>query len=159
MIEKIWDYLDNKLSTQEEENFLVELERNASLKKEFESCRALHHLLQAREIEHPSMAFARKIQDKLQNIPPLSHTPLVSVKTKKIFWALISTGLGTTLAFNYFSNFKLSLPAKSHNWLDPLLQISQESPDFFTKLAILTAGMLSLILLDKVLSSRSGKRI
>ena len=157
MSQLIWDYLDNRLSEQERQDFLVRLESDPLLRQELESCAALHRSLGDQEWEEPSLGFVHRIMDRL--VKPVRHyQPLVSPKLTRLFWTLVALSFGLTLTLP-----QLFPPVQVRHtglpeWLSTVLRNFGQSSNFLIVITVLSSTAIVFIALDRWLSQKNRNR-
>ena len=157
MSQIIWDYLDNRLSEQERQDFLVRLKNDPLLRQELESCMVLHRNLGQQEWEEPSLGFVHRVMDRLAR-PARHYQPLVSPKLTRLFWTFVALSFGLTLTlpqlFPAIQVKHTGLP----DWLSTVLRNFGQSGNFLIILTVLTTTALVFIALDRWLSQKSRNR-
>lgn len=156
MSERIWNYLDQNLSKAETEQLLSAIQANDLLKREFESCKALHQLLRELEPAEPSMAFVQQVRMKME-ARPLAPQPLVKDRVKKLFWVGVSSILGTTLGLNFILPGKISDMSGEVGWIRSFMDQIMQPQEVMIGLTLLSISLLALIGLDRLLSSQRAR--
>lgn len=156
MNERIWDYLDQRLSAEEAEKFLAALQTDESLRQNFESCKALNQLLTETEPAEPSLAFVQQVKRKLE-ARPAAPAPLVSARIKHLFWISVSTLLVFTLGLNYMVPGDLTGMSGKTGWIRGFMDQIMQPQEFLIGISLLSLSLLGLIALDRLLSSQKTR--
>ncbi len=158
-IHKIWQYLDNDITSSERAQVQKRATDDAAFHAELETRQRLHHALQQIEAEQPSMRFAVNVMDKLPQLyKKIVVQPLVNpLWVRGFFYLLAALGLvytGAVVQYVQSTEGTSSLPGVE--FLSGLLTAIPSQ--LWVMMATLCASYLAFVWLDRQLKKRFGRK-
>lgn len=151
--EEIWDYIDGNLNEIQKAELEVKITTDPAYKALFQELQSIHLMMNADELDEPSMSFSRKVMDQVQQeIAP------VALKTKvnrTIIYGIAALFILSILSIFLYAaaTYKLKTPGlpASFNFSVDLQPIMNPA---FIKAFLLVDLIIALVWLDGLLRSR-----
>ena len=156
--QQLWAYIDRISSSEERTSIEKMLQSNLEWKNKYHELMEIHQLMNAAELEHPSMRFTKNVMEKIAqyHIAPATKNYI----NKKIIWGIAGffiTLIGAFLIYG-FAQVDWNLQDNSKPLVDlSTFDISKIFNNNFVNGFMMVNVLLGLALLDRVLANKRKK--
>ncbi len=158
MEERLWNYIDGAAATDERSAIEKLLQDNAEWKAKYHELLEVNKLLQASELEQPSMRFTKNVMEEIAklHIAPATKTYI----NKKIIWALGIFFITMLVGFLIYGFGQIDWTTQSDSKLSVDLGKVDYSKFFnnsYMNFFMMINVVLGLFLLDRFLANKRKK--
>lgn len=156
--QQLWSYIDGN-SSGEERSFIEKLlQSNLDWKNKYHELLEIHQLINAAELEQPSLRFTKNVMEKIAqyHIAPATKNYI----NKKIIWGIAAFFITLITGFLIYGFAQIDWNDKS----DSTLPVDLSQVDFskifnnnFVNGFMMVNVLLGLVLLDRVLANKRKK--
>ena len=159
--QQLWAYIDGISSSEEKTSIEKMLQTNLEWKSKYHELTEIHQLMNATELEHPSMRFTKNVMEKIAqyHIAPATKNYI----NKKIIWSIAGFFFTLIIVFLIygFSQVEWTSGTDSKYSID-LSRLSQVDyskifNNNFVNGFMMVNVLLGLVLLDRVLANKRKK--
>jgi hypothetical protein len=159
--QRLWAYIDGISSSEEITSIEKMLQSNREWKDKYHELLEVHQLINAAELEQPSMRFTKNVMEQIAqlHIAPATRNYI----NKKIIWGIAAfflTLIGVFLIYG-FAQVDWTSPTNSKSTID-LSRLSEVDyskifNNTFVNVFMMVNVLLGLVLLDRVLANKRKK--
>src|SRR6188768_1054177 len=156
--QQLWAYIDGISSSEERTSTEKMLQSNLEWKNKYHELKDIHHLMNAAELEHPSMRFTKNVMEEIAklHIAPATKNYI----NKKIIWGIAGfflTLIGAFLIYG-FAQVDWNFQDNSKPLVDlSTFDIGKIFNNNFVNGFMMVNVLLGLVLLDRVLANKRKK--
>ena len=158
---RLWAYIDGISSSEEITSIEKMLQSNLEWKNKYHELLEVHQLINAAELEQPSMRFTKNVMEQIAQfqIAPATRNYI----NKKIIWGIAAfflTLIGVFLIYGFAQvDWSSSTNSKSAIDLSRLSEVdySKIFNNTFVNVFMMVNVLLGLLLLDRVLANKRKK--
>lgn len=156
--QQLWSYIDGLSSNGERSAIQKLIETNIEWKNKYYELKEMHQLLNAAELDQPSMRFTKNVMEEIAklHIAPATKNYI----NKKIIWGIAGfflTLIGAFLVYG-FAQVDWNLQDNSKPLIDlSTFNISKIFNNNFVNGFMMVNVLLALVLLDRVLANKRKK--
>lgn len=156
--QQLWSYIDGLSTTDERSAIQKMIETNLEWKNKYQELIEMHQLVNATELEYPSMRFTKNVMEKIAmlHIAPATKNYI----NKKIIWGITGFFLTLIVAFLIygFAQVDWNLQDNSKPLIDlSTFNIGKVFNNNFVNGFMMVNVLLGLALLDRVLANKRKK--
>ena len=156
--QQLWSYIDGLSTTDERSAIQKMIETNLEWKNKYQELIEMHQLVNATELEYPSMRFTKNVMEKIAmlHIAPATKNYI----NKKIIWGITGFFLTLIVAFLIygFAQVDWNLQDNSKPLVDfSTFDIGKIFNNNFVNGFMMVNVLLGLVLLDRVLAHKRKK--
>ena len=156
--QQLWSYIDGLSTTDERSAIQKMIETNLEWKNKYQELIEMHQLVNATELEYPSMRFTKNVMEKIAmlHIAPATKNYI----NKKIIWGITGFFLTLIVAFLIygFAQVDWNLQDNSKPLIDlSTFNIGKVFNNNFVNGFMMVTVLLGLALLDRVLANKRKK--
>ena len=156
--QQLWSYIDGLSSSEERSTIQKMIETNLEWKNKYQELIEMHQLVNATELEYPSMRFTKNVMEKIAmlHIAPATKNYI----NKKIIWGITGFFLTLIVAFLIygFAQVDWNLQDNSKPLIDlSTFNIGKVFNNNFVNGFMMVNVLLGLALLDRVLANKRKK--
>ena len=156
--QQLWSYIDGLSTTDERSAIQKMIETNLEWKNKYHELIEMHQLVNATELEYPSMRFTKNVMEKIAmlHIAPATKNYI----NKKIIWGITGFFLTLIVAFLIygFAQVDWNLQDNSKPLIDlSTFNIGKVFNNNFVNGFMMVNVLLGLALLDRVLANKRKK--
>ena len=156
--QQLWSYIDGLFSTDERSAIQKMIETNLEWKNKYQELIEMHQLVNATELEYPSMRFTKNVMEKIAmlHIAPATKNYI----NKKIIWGITGFFLTLIVAFLIYGFAQVDWNLQDNS--KPLIDLSTYNigkvfNNNFVNGFMMVNVLLGLALLDRVLANKRKK--
>jgi len=156
--QQLWSYIDGHSSSEERSSIDKLLQSNLEWKNKYNELQELHQLMNAAELEQPSLRFTKNVMEKIAqyHIAPATKNYI----NKRIIWGIATFFITLITGFLIYGFAQIDWNAKS----DSKLPVNLSQVDFskifnnnFVNGFMMVNVLLGLVLLDRILANKRKK--
>jgi|SRR5215204_4355576 len=156
--QQLWAYIDGISSSEERTSIEKMLQSNLEWKNKYHELMEIHQLVNAAELEHPSMRFTKNVMEKIAqyHIAPATKDYI----NKKIIWGIATFFITLIAGFLVYGFAQIDWNAEG----DSTLSVNFSEVDYskifnnnFVNGFMMVNVLLGLVLLDRVLANKRKK--
>ena len=156
--QQLWSYIDGHSSSEERSSIGKLLQSNLEWKNKYNELLEIHQLMNAAELEQPSLRFTKNVMEKIAqyHIAPATKNYI----NKRIIWGIATFFITLITGFLIYGFAQIDWNAKS----DSKLPVNLSQVDFskifnnnFVNGFMMVNVLLGLVLLDRVLANKRKK--
>ena len=156
--QQLWSYIDGFSSNEEKSSIKKMIETNLEWKNKYHELLEIHQLVNAAELEQPSMRFTKNVMEKIAqyHIAPATKNYI----NKKIIWGIASFFITLIAGFLIYAIAQVDWNFQDNS--KPLIDfstvdISKVFNNNFVNGFMMVNVLLGLALLDRVLANKRKK--
>jgi len=156
--QQLWSYIDGHSSSEERSSIGKLLQSNLEWKNKYNELLEIHQLMNAAELEQPSLRFTKNVMEKIAqyHIAPATKNYI----NKRIIWGIATFFITLITGFLIYGFAQIDWSAKS----DSKLPVDLSQVDFskifnnnFVNGFMMVNVLLGLVLLDRILANKRKK--
>lgn len=156
--QQLWSYIDGFSSHEEKSSIKKMIETNLEWKNKYHELLEIHQLVNAADLEQPSMRFTKNVMEKIAqyHIAPATKNYI----NKKIIWGIASFFITLIAGFLIyaFAQVDWNFQDNSKPLIDfSTVDISKVFNNNFVNGFMMVNVLLGLVLLDRVLANKRKK--
>ena len=156
--QQLWSYIDGHTSSEERSSIEKLLQSNLDWKNKYHELLEIHQLMNAAELEQPSLRFTKNVMEKIAQhyIAPAAKNYI----NKRIIWGIAAFFITLITGFLIYGFAQIDWNAQSDNKLPvDLAQVdfSKVFNNNFVNGFMMVNVLLGLVLLDRILANKRKK--